>query len=561
LSEMYMRNRVIIYLLNTIIYCICSFTSDAQKLHFPIINYTTKDYNAHSYNWGVVQDQNGILYFGNVGLLEFDGFNWNLIPSENSTSLFSIDINSNGIVFAGGIGEFGYYKPDVTGSLSFVSLSYLLPDSVRDFNNVWKTHVIKDKVFFNSFYYLFLYENGVVKTIFPPDDLFSGSFVINDQLWITDRSTGIWLYQDDGLIPIAGSQFFSDKEVKTILPYDDDRVLVGTASHGLFLFTHNSQKGIETIPFSDVLNSSLFIKKRIYGGIRLHSGNFAIYTTDDGIYLISVNGKIINHISREEGLIGESVTYVYQDKQGNLWCTLQNGIACIQITSPVSVLREGKGYNGEIESMIAHGDDLYFATSNAIYRIRKNREKESKDHTMYKNSLQIEKINGISAQCWNLLSINTDLLATTGRGVYQITGTSSVIIDPSQAFSMAPLLNDSSKVLVGCKDRLLLLGKDHDKWGKIMSIENLNDYVISITEIREPHASDDSLYFWLGLWNRGVLKISFNRNLSEYAIKEYTVNDGLPKGHIRTFYFQDAVVFASEHGICRYNSVKDRFFC
>ena len=48
---------------------------------FPLItNYLPKEYSANVQNWAVIQDNRGVLYFGNVsGVLEYDGVNWRLI--------------------------------------------------------------------------------------------------------------------------------------------------------------------------------------------------------------------------------------------------------------------------------------------------------------------------------------------------------------------------------------------------------------------------------------------------------------------------------------------------
>ena len=39
-----------------------------------IRNYEAREYQAHSQNWSILQDQRGVMYFGNsIGVLEYDG--------------------------------------------------------------------------------------------------------------------------------------------------------------------------------------------------------------------------------------------------------------------------------------------------------------------------------------------------------------------------------------------------------------------------------------------------------------------------------------------------------
>jgi len=51
---------------------------------FPLINnYTPKEYGADTQNWAILQDDRGVMYFGNnLGLLEFDGADWKLYKCQ-----------------------------------------------------------------------------------------------------------------------------------------------------------------------------------------------------------------------------------------------------------------------------------------------------------------------------------------------------------------------------------------------------------------------------------------------------------------------------------------------
>lgn len=56
----------------------------AQEMGFSFIrNYTPKEYGGSGQVWTVVQDQRGILYFGDEdGILEYDGKTWRKMYSE-----------------------------------------------------------------------------------------------------------------------------------------------------------------------------------------------------------------------------------------------------------------------------------------------------------------------------------------------------------------------------------------------------------------------------------------------------------------------------------------------
>src|SRR6266446_5427276 len=64
--------------------CIVAQPVTEKGLPF-ITNYFAKDYQASPQNWSIIEDDKGIMYFGNsYGLLEYDGVKWRLISSGNS---------------------------------------------------------------------------------------------------------------------------------------------------------------------------------------------------------------------------------------------------------------------------------------------------------------------------------------------------------------------------------------------------------------------------------------------------------------------------------------------
>jgi hypothetical protein len=76
--------------------------SQINKLGIPLIrNYSPQEYSASEQNWAVVQDQRGIMYFGNNddGVLEYDGKNWMRIPIANKSRVFSLAIDTTNTIY------------------------------------------------------------------------------------------------------------------------------------------------------------------------------------------------------------------------------------------------------------------------------------------------------------------------------------------------------------------------------------------------------------------------------------------------------------------------------
>ena len=126
----------------------------------PIIrNYLPAEYNATPQNWSVIKDNRGVMYFANTGgVLEYDGREWRLINIKNEVAR-TLAIDKNGIIYVGGVDEFGYLLPDAAGLLKYKSLVSLLPAQDREFGDIWSIWVSERGIFFQSTSHLFLIKN------------------------------------------------------------------------------------------------------------------------------------------------------------------------------------------------------------------------------------------------------------------------------------------------------------------------------------------------------------------------------------------------------------------
>ncbi len=158
-------------LLSYIIFCLAFVTNviaqNFEEYGIPFVkNYTDKDFVGSSQqNWAVVSDNRGVLYFGNnYGVLEYDGYNSNIIEIDNHTYVRSLAVDKKGVVYVGAQADFGYLSADNLGRLKYISLAPLLQEEEKDFKDVWKTYVTSQGVYFQSFERLFRYKDGKIKS-------------------------------------------------------------------------------------------------------------------------------------------------------------------------------------------------------------------------------------------------------------------------------------------------------------------------------------------------------------------------------------------------------------
>ena len=127
-----MKNKVAISLLLFISFCL---SGQINKFGVPIIkNYSTQVTQGAEYNWSIVKDNSGVVYFGNddKGIIRFDGNLWSTIPVRNEPIIRTMGVANNGVIYVGGAYEFGYVEPGANGKMEYVSLSGKFDKPAKD---------------------------------------------------------------------------------------------------------------------------------------------------------------------------------------------------------------------------------------------------------------------------------------------------------------------------------------------------------------------------------------------------------------------------------------------
>ena len=100
----------------------------------------------------MAQDLKGFIYSANDdGLLVYDGVEWKVYKMPNISMVRSIYIDYKGEIFIGAYNEIGRMVPSVNGQMTFSSLSDLIPEEYRNFDDVWHIFPFRDNIVFQSY--------------------------------------------------------------------------------------------------------------------------------------------------------------------------------------------------------------------------------------------------------------------------------------------------------------------------------------------------------------------------------------------------------------------------
>ncbi len=407
---------VFLFLLSTIL------SGQVKNIGVPDIrNYKRTDYKGGTQNWSIDQDKNGNLYFANNnGLYQFDGSSWTKHTLPNSTSVRCVKVDKSGKIYVGGYKELGYFKADSKGRLKYTSLSQLIQSkNNKELDFVWKIHIIKGEVIFQSFARAYLFKNNKLKILQAPKR-FQFSFQINNTLYLQDTEAGLLEFKNGQLYPLKGTTALNNTEVWAMFKMPDNKLLIATLEKGLFIY--NNEK---ITPWNT--EADIFIKKNgSLGGVVIKDKFIVLNSVLNGIIISDLNGKITQHINRKKGLQNNTVLTSFVDNKNNLWLGLDNGIAFVNENSPFTYF----GFSYDISTVYAsviHDGNLYVATNQGVFY-------HSWNGTVKEDAFTL--VEGTTAQAWNIQVINNELICANNIGALIIKGGKAIkVLDKNGYFT------------------------------------------------------------------------------------------------------------------------------
>ena len=487
--------------------------------------YVPRDYNAHGQNFSIAQDKSGIMYLANfAGVLEYDGVNWETIPTDNISRVSALLTDKDGRVLVGANGEFGYLGFDSLGVHKFVSLSKKIKQKIGSITQILEK---SDGVYFISkdFWYIW---NGKSVKVQTNNFITMTAFELDDKIFAYSKYKGLLLI-DKGKITTIGKK--ADVpillDVISFIPQDGQKALVLTTNQGLFRLVNNTLEN-----FSAEVNVQLIANKATYA-ITLTDGSIAISLLTGGILVISQTGDVLYPIMSGGAIQDSQVSYMYNDRDGNLWMALNDGIAKMNIPSPISRFDNLNGLKGEVTSISRFNGKLYVGTLYGLFYIEDNRIKQVAD---FKGSVLDFKVNGNS------------LLIATNRGLVQWlpgAGTRNLTNEFSLALTISK--SDPNRVYVGLQNGMEELNKTAAGW-TVKKIDGTDEQIVGIKE--------QGNQVWMETLSNGLL----NLNRATGQIKRYTSKDGLKNLLYNKLYeYDNRLIVTNKDGIFLYIKSKDKF--
>jgi diguanylate cyclase (GGDEF)-like protein len=369
--------------------------------------YSPRDYSAGTQNWAATQGQDGVMYFGNDGVvLTFDGARWEQVPVTPGMAVRSLARARDGRILVGLQGDFGYLREFDDGTLSYVSLVDRLPEDAPAFTDIWQVLVDGDDWYFSSAQALFHLGRDEVNVHVHDGHGAGGSFKVDGRLYTDTHHMGLSELRNGSYHPVADS--LTDRAIYALLPTGDGRLVIGTRQSGLRILDPNSL----VIEELDTESSRYLAEHQIYHGTQLPDGSLAFATLRGGLVLVDLDNDHFQVINRDRGMPDNRLRHLYVDRDEGLWIALDSGIARLDLQSAISRWDLRTGLDGAPLSLARYGNRLYVGTTLGLYVLDRG---------------HFKPIDGIDTEVWSLRHwLQPDgahaLIAATSYGIHAIVG-------------------------------------------------------------------------------------------------------------------------------------------
>lgn len=499
-----------------------------------VTNYNRQSYKAANQNWMIEQHPNGWMYFANnKGLLEFDGETWNTYSIHNAKTR-AVKHGNDGRIYVGGLGQFGYFTPNVHGGLDYTCLSDSL-ETKRAAGNIWNIHILDDRVYFQADVAVYYLENNTLQKI-DYSRGFSFSTIVNNKFY-TSSPGGISFLNGDTFSLIPNTNRCTESKTVGMYPFGD-KLLIITALDGMFLYD-----GVEVTRFHSAADS--FISKNQLFCSAMKDSLLALGSVQDGVLLLNLQSGETEKFSIKNGLQNKTVLSMLFDGENNLWLGLDNGIDCIHLNTPMFFLFSNKSAIGSGYTSRFYKGRLYLGTNQGLY---------ATDYPIrLTEDTNLELVQGTEGQVWTLVEYDGKLFCGGGNSLIVYDGNrASKISGVRGVWTIQPLKKSPGCMLIGTYIGLYILKKSGDEWAISHRISNAN------YSAKNMYVEEVTNAIWITNKEKGLFRLNLTDDLTDAQVKNYN-NDSLPTGD-NTYIsrINGEIIIASRQGLFRYNQIKDK---
>nr|WP_314898051.1 histidine kinase [uncultured Flavobacterium sp.] len=510
-----------------LLYLISSQLYSQELLPF-VENYSKSNYQGDNQIWNVAQGNDAAMYFANnYYLLRYDGVKWEKYTLPNKTIIRSIMVDGDKI-YSGSYKEFGYWFRK-EGKMHYVSISK--GNKVFDEKNneeIWKIFKFNNKIYFQSFNGIFVFYGKAIKEIKLPF-LISYCFVVDNQLLIASVEKGIYKMNNGHVEKVKGWAVLENNVIHAIQKHQD-KTYFFTKKNGVYVLENG-----KLIPWKNHLNDILK-GANINIAQFIKSNKLIIGTANKGVYIYDLNDDSYKNINRNNVLMNNSILSIGQDKENDLWLGLDNGIAHIEVNSPISIFYDSSGILGSVYSVASTAKGYLMASNHGVFKY------EDKQFSLVPNT---------QGQAWNISKINNKYLIGHNEGTF--------IYDNGLFYKLSSINGGWNLTKSSINNSYLqatysgvIIYNDANDLNKKIVVKGLLKPIKYVAQNRKNE-------IWAADNNRGLYRILYNDAYETTNVENVTQRSKINNDFgVKIFEFRNEILFLIHNSWYTYNSITNQ---
>lgn len=512
--------------------------------------FSVEEHKSSNQIWSVHQYIDGRMLFatGN-GLSIWDGENWQRSSFPNNTRVRDITIWHDDRIYAGAVGELGYFSATDTGEFSFT----LIPTEhlIEDFGQTQGVNSNNEIVVFSTQQAVFVWDGVKIQKMNKFNAKGSRVFKIGDTILLEDRQK---MYSIDVVNgePVASPlawQFPPNMRVKSVFLNDQNKTIMVTNMQGVFQ--------LENDTFVKVISPNELPINHLNSGIQGKDGFYYLNSSIDGLMIFDESFVLMRHYKQTDGLGLSTIYNIFQDDQQNIWLA---GLPNISVFQAPHLRSKYASDTGTVDfENIFHIDQTMFFSGTGFYQLTfPNGITRSPIFT------QVPDFNLVVLE---LLALENELFVGTEAGLYSIKWThvngqkvleNPLLISKQNWVSEMILSPDNQFLYATLGNHLSQFEKINGQWQETRLIEDKSGM-----EYLSIQAIDDSRHnIWFTTEQQELYRLSSIDGKVDLDSLLTFDNQSAPLGneHLRPFIYDKRILIGTQNGVIEYKpSEKSEF--
>lgn len=244
--------------------------------------YSIEEHQSGSQIWWIDQLADGQMVFATAnGLTTWDGENWQRASSPNNTRMRALTVFKDGNIYAGAVGELGYFTKTPSGEFSFsvIPTTHLL----AKFGQTRSVNSNDAMVVYSTDECLFVWDGTTIKKMDDVNARGSRVFNINGQLLVNDSENIYQVIQVNGAPSLVRKHwsFPPNINIKSLFLNADDQLIMVTNMQGIYRLEDNV--------FIQVVSPEILPVNALNSGIQGKDNYYYVNSTINGLMFFLKN--------------------------------------------------------------------------------------------------------------------------------------------------------------------------------------------------------------------------------------------------------------------------------